>query len=132
MSAYILSVVPLDGHLTSFYYAPPDTVGIEFGTSCLRTVAVNRRCGGEPDANFYTQEDPYFAGQDIWKVYADRGLGQLQTAILVTPYDNDFTDACRQALLTINATRGNCNTDDLLDQIADDLMMKHAELTRVN
>ena len=48
MSAYILSIVPLDGHLTSFYYAPPDTVGIEFGTSCLRTVAVNRRCGGNP------------------------------------------------------------------------------------
>ena len=52
MSAYILSVVPLDGHLTSFYYAPPDTVGIEFGTSCLRTVAVNRRCGGEPDGSY--------------------------------------------------------------------------------
>ena len=52
MSAYILSVVPLDGHLTSFYYAPPDTVDIEFGTSCLRTVAVNRRCGGEPDGSY--------------------------------------------------------------------------------
>ena len=52
MSAYILSVVPLDGHLTSFYYAPPDTVGIEFGTSCLRTVAVNRKCSGEPDGSY--------------------------------------------------------------------------------
>ena len=52
MSAYILSIVPLDGHLTSFYYAPPDTVGIEFGTSFLRTVAVNRRCGGEPDGSY--------------------------------------------------------------------------------
>ena len=52
MSAYILSVVPLDGHLTSFYYAPPDTVGIEFGTSCLRMTAVNRRCGGEPDGSY--------------------------------------------------------------------------------
>lgn len=103
------------------------TAAMEFKSSF-----VSNRSLYEPDANFYTQEDPYFAGQDIWKVYADRGLGQLQTAILVTPYDNDFTDACRQALLTINATRGNCNTDDLLDQIADDLMMKHAELTRVN
>ena len=74
MSAYILSVVPLDGHLTSFYYAPPDTVGIEFGTSCLRTVAVNRRCGGEPDGSYLLagqivrtknpmQND---AGQQIW------------------------------------------------------------------
>ena len=46
------SGVPLDGHLTSFFYAPPDTVGIEFGTSCLRTVAVNSRCGGEPDGSY--------------------------------------------------------------------------------
>ena len=38
--------------LRVFYYAPPDTVGIEFGTSCLRTVAVNRRCGGEPDGSY--------------------------------------------------------------------------------
>ena len=37
MSAYILSVVPLDGHLTSFYYAPPDT-----GVSGLQLVALER------------------------------------------------------------------------------------------
>ena len=76
MSAYILSVVPLDGHLTSFYYAPPDTVGIEFGTSCLRTVAVNRRCGGEPDGSYLLagqivrtkKENPMQKGADqqIW------------------------------------------------------------------
>ena len=35
-----------------FDYAPPDTVGIEFGTSCFRTIAVNRRCGGEPDGSY--------------------------------------------------------------------------------
>ena len=38
--------------LRVFYYAPPDTVGIEFGTSCFRTIAVNRRCGGEPDGSY--------------------------------------------------------------------------------
>lgn len=93
---------------------------------------VNNNALYEPDANFYTNQDSFFDGQDIWKVYADRGLGQLQTAILVTPYDNDFTDAVTQALMTINATRGNCSTDELLDQIADDLMTKNPELTRVN
>ena len=30
------------------WYAPPDTVGIRFVTSGLRTTAVNRRCGGNP------------------------------------------------------------------------------------
>ncbi len=84
----------------------------------------------EEGANFYTLEDPFFAGQDIWQLYSVRALGELKSAIMVTKYDNDFTDACKQALLTINATRGQCNTDDLLNQIADDLMMKHPELTR--
>ena len=38
--------------LRASYYAPPDTVGIEFETSCFRTIAVNRRCGGEPDGSY--------------------------------------------------------------------------------
>jgi len=91
---------------------------------------VNNKELYEPDANFYTLPDDFFNGQDIWKVYADRGLGELQTAIMVTPYDNDFTDAVKAAVLTINATRGECTTDELLDQIAEDLMIKNPELTR--
>ena len=30
--------------LRVFDYAPPDTVGIKFAASCLRTTAVNRTC----------------------------------------------------------------------------------------
>ena len=30
--------------LRASWYAPPDTVGIKFAASCLRTIAINRRC----------------------------------------------------------------------------------------
>ena len=62
--------------LRIFDYAPPDTVGIEFETSCFRTIAVNRRCGGEPDGSYLLagqivrtkKEKPMQkdAGQQIW------------------------------------------------------------------
>ena len=62
--------------LRIFDYAPPDTVGIEFETSCFRTIAVNRRCGGEPDGSYLLagadckdkKENPMQkdAGQQIW------------------------------------------------------------------
>lgn len=105
---------------------------IEGATAALKFKSsfVSNKTLYEEGANFYTLPDPFFAGQDIWQLYSVRALGELKNIIMVTKYDNDFTDACKQALLTINATRGQCNTDDLLNQIADDLMMKHPELTR--
>ena len=49
--------------LRASYYAPPDTGGIEFDTSCLRTIAINRRYSGNPDGcYFFAGKFSLFAG----------------------------------------------------------------------
>ena len=43
-------------------YAPPDTGGIRFAAGCRRTIAVNRRNGGNPDGCYLLAGKILFAG----------------------------------------------------------------------
>ena len=79
------------------------------------------------DPEFYSQEDPFFGNQDVWRVFAEtakniRGVRPLNN------YDQDFEDSYALAVKTINASNGDITAQEITQTVVDELVNKHPEL----
>jgi multiple sugar transport system substrate-binding protein len=85
---------------------------------------------GEYFPDFYSNPDPYFAGQNVLKDFADRVLPNIGKVRSPNKYDQDISDVFTAILSTINASDGNLSTDVLVERMIDDLVNRRSSLSR--
>jgi multiple sugar transport system substrate-binding protein len=80
-------------------------------------------------ANFYSEVDEWFAGQDVQQVIAQKVLPNIKTVRPPSRYDQDIADEFNLAIMTINSG-ANVTAARLISQIKDNLINKNPELQR--
>jgi multiple sugar transport system substrate-binding protein len=111
---------------------------IRFFYGSIEGAVINRALGNfspyKPvyqQADFYSDPDPYFAGQDWMKEMAQRVIPAIQKVRVPSRYDQGIADVLNLAIKSINASTGNNITAaQIIEQMKVELISKYPELTR--
>lgn len=77
------------------------------------------------DGEFYSAENPHFAGQDTLKYFTSVIAPSVTASRQVYKYDSEISDAISLAVTTLNAEEpGQMTADDLVKIVEDDVLSK--------
>ncbi len=83
------------------------------------------------DAGFYTKSDPFFAGQDVFKTFAQEIAPKVAVGRPAQKYDQEINEAINIAIVTINSSKdGNISVDELIKKVESDILDKVPELSK--
>lgn len=80
------------------------------------------------DKEFYSVEDEFFAGQNVLQTYAQVIIPNTKVPRQVHQYDIEVNDATKIALKTVEDSKGEVTTDQLLQDITKEVLNKVPEL----